>query len=243
VNGQTKDLSAVPAKYEAGDSVNALRLEYGVRHETIEGVLVAAGVQLRSRSTAISTWHARSTEEARRRRTAAASAANAFNRGRPAGLAVQCAKARALEAAGRFASPYEEMLAGWLRARGLAVIPQQAIGPYNADLGSAPVAIEVLGSMVGLQGKKLESRVRRVLYFLEAGWQVLLVLCVSGPGASIAGSVLAEREALARLPPGKREWRILDGSGAVVARGCVEDGAAGLKVALACCRRSLRRRK
>jgi hypothetical protein len=166
------DQAELVARYEAGTSVKALAGSYGLDRVTITSYLKKAGVQMRTMSEQQKIEQARLTPEQRR---ANAAAANMAARGRTLRFEEQCKRARTRQERGLGVSPYELLLREWLTARGVASIPQQAIGPYNADLGLGSVVVELHGGGWHGHGRHHKRGPKRLHYLRTQGYNVAIV--------------------------------------------------------------------
>ena len=155
--------------YRQGMSVLALAIRYGVSRPVISRVLRHANISERSQSEAERVKWSRMTLRQRRRQMAAAHKAT---RGRHPTMAEQCRRALTVQAKGLHISKAETHLRMMLERRRLHPIPQQAIGPYNCDLGLAPVAVEVFGGQWHWSGPHLLRTPERFRHILNAGWHI-----------------------------------------------------------------------
>lgn len=159
-------------RYEAGESENAIAQSFGVARSVIRRCLREEGVTLRTNASANRLMMTQRTPEQHRAYT---SRAHAANRGRPVRFEVLCRKAATLQRLERNVSPAERLLALWLRDRGIDAVPQFAIGPYNADLGTYPVAVEIYGGNWHTGGRHSSRAPKRLRYLFDQGWSVMVV--------------------------------------------------------------------
>jgi very-short-patch-repair endonuclease len=114
----------------------------------------------------------------------------------------------------------EADLAAWLAARGLRVLAQHPVGPYNIDLAVRPVAVEV---HFAANNPVADARLRkRTKNLLDWGWDVVYVW-VTGRHPlieDVADEVVAVVEAAKRQPSARREYRVIRGAGEYVTSGC-----------------------
>jgi len=108
-------------------------------------------------------------------RCAQTEAAHDAVRGRVQPWSERCQRAKTRQERRLGVSPAEELLAIWLRERGISAIPQEAIGAYNADLGANPVAVEIFGGYWHGYGRHKKSSAERFRYILDQGWCVVIV--------------------------------------------------------------------
>ena len=145
-------IDVIAREYLAGVSAKSLARRYGTEPGAIHRRLEAAGVELRGQSEALRQRMQRLTPEQRRIHMRPAQAAIRGHQ-RPTEELVRRASTR--EGRGDLASVGEHRLREMLLARGVETIPQQAIGPYNCDLGAFPVAVEVYGGYWHWTGRHL----------------------------------------------------------------------------------------
>jgi len=158
--------------YLNGMSVKALAERYGVSRTVISHRLWHAGIEARNRSESMLTRMAQTTPEERRR---LASAAHAATRGRVVSEAEKIKRAKTRQERGTHTSKQELLLAGWLRDRGVEAIPQFAIGPYNADLGTEAVAVEIYGGGWHSAGDHAQRSPQRFRYLLDRGLTIVVI--------------------------------------------------------------------
>lgn len=213
------DDAAMVTRYLAGESEKTLAAAFGVDRNGIRRRLLRAGVTPRGRSESMYVRMARTSPEERAR---LASAAHDAVRGKPQSFDFLCKLAAGKE--GRTdgsVSPAELRLADMLREAGLTVIHQKAIGPYNADIATGTVAVEILGG----SWHRSKKHGRRLRYILDAGWDVIYIW-VDGrrhpltPDA--AQYVVAHRKFREANPAAPRCYRIIRGGGQFVAEGSAD---------------------
>lgn len=210
--------------YASGESVNALAEKFGFSRPTITRYLKGAGVTLRSASEQERIKWERMTPDARKRQVEAAHAAS---RGVPKTIESLEKSARTRQERVLHSSPGEVELQAMLAARGVETIRQQAIGPYNCDLGAEPVAVEIFGGNWHWHGKHLRRTPERLRYLLDRGWHVLMVLNAPGIGWGLTEKmgdyVAAYIEGARRNPTALREYRVVRGAGETLASGGADD--------------------
>ncbi|HZU75950.1 MAG TPA: hypothetical protein VFA70_04245, partial [Dehalococcoidia bacterium] len=136
------DLADLVRAYEGGASVALLSRQLGCTRKTIASRLREAGVALRGRHDAeLLKWRQMRSEDRERQ----IRAAHAASTGRTLPDDEKRRRALTIQARGLHISAAERQLRALLSERGIETIPQQAIGPYNCDLGAEPVAVEVWG--------------------------------------------------------------------------------------------------
>lgn len=213
----------IAALYRSGESVNALAKKYGVSRRVIEKRLNEAGVARRGQSEAELLKWSRMSEAQRSRQVAKA---NEAARGSKHSLAHRCKVAATREVRRLGTSPNELKLARLLRRRGVSVTLQKAIGPYNCDLGIAPVAVEVFGGEWHFGGRHLARTPRRVRYLMEAGWHVLMIRTSPRRDpitSATADYVVAYLERARGNPAAGREYRVIRSNGELLAAGGEDD--------------------
>lgn len=166
------DQDEIARRYLAGDSVLAIARDMGVTRRTIDIRLARAGVTKRSPGDQLRIENAKVSPERRKQRAAAAHEAK---RGRPNPTEALERAARTREALGRFGSPEERELAGYLAALGEVAIPQRAIGTYSADLAVGHLAIEVFGGNWHGSGVHARRSPKRFDFFFDAGWNLAII--------------------------------------------------------------------
>jgi very-short-patch-repair endonuclease len=178
-------------------------------------------VPIRDMATAGLSRAAKMTAEERLRQAAAAHAAV---RGTSQSEELLVRRALAKQRKGRYDSPGEMLLGEALSDRGLIVVPQKAIGKYNVDLAVAPVAVEVLGG--GWHSTK-RSHATRTPEILNAGWHLVFVWNHEGSSALSVNAatdyVVAFLQEVRRNPPTVGQYRVISGSGQLLAAGSAED--------------------
>lgn len=202
------------AAYKAGASEYALSQQYGVSRGVITKRLRDAGVERRGMSEAGKVRNESLSLTERKRQAAAA---NRAARMRSTPNIDKLRRALRIEAEGAYESDGEKQLASMLESRGLAPIPQRAIGVHNVDLALLPVAVEVLGG--GWHSVKT-SHTERTPYILDEGWHLIMVWnyegrSALGPGA--AEYIIAFMDEIRRNPPATSQYRVITGQGEVLA--------------------------
>lgn len=208
--------------YLGGKSEYALSLERGVATNVIRRILLENGITPRSHSAAGLVRAAQMTDSERKAQVAAAHVAAT---GREKTFAEKCLTAESRQKNGTTISSYERTLSTMLLDRGIESIHQQAIGPYNCDLGISPVAVEVFGGHWHWAGDHLRRTPKRINYFLDAGWHILIIpVGKSSPlTAKVADYVVAYIENARRNPSAPREYRVVWRAGEFVTIGSLND--------------------
>jgi hypothetical protein len=203
----------VVARFEAGESVQALSIDYGVSRVTVDRWLRHGGREPRNRSEAMLTRMAATDAAERARLTEAAHAAARGRKASPDELARRAASPGTRR---RLVRLGENELAQMLRERGIIPEPQWPIGPYNVDLAVAPVAVEVHRRT----GHPMRTAVlrERAVHIADAGWRVLYVWCSqsvrTGRGVvcfseACADQVVAHVQRAQADPASVREHRVI----------------------------------
>ena len=210
----TLPIGEIVDAYLAGASENALAVQHGVSRGTIAKRLNGAGIERRGLSEAGVTRNQKLTPSERKSQVAAA---NRAARMRTVPQVTKLRNALHVEAAGQSDSAGEATLAAMLEERGLAPIKQRAIGVYNVDMAILPVAVEVLGG--GWHAVK-SVHAERTPYILDEGWHLLMVWdyegrSALGPGA--ANYIVAFLDEIRRNPPATSQYRVISGSGELLA--------------------------
>lgn len=215
------DMDDLVRRYTGGESEQALAKAFGVDRGTIRARLLKAGVQRRGSSEAA---HLRMAHLTAEQRTANASAAHDAVRGTTWTDERLALKAQTIERQGANwagTSPAELMFAGMLRDAGLTVISQKAVGPYNVDVATGTVAVEILGG----SWHRVKKHGERLRYILNAGWDVIYIWVdgLNYPlGLGAAEYVLAHLEFRDGHPAAPRCYRVIRGSGEFVAEGSAD---------------------
>ncbi len=202
-------------RYVAGESENKLASEAGVNRWTFRRRLLAANITPRGRVEAETLKWSRMSPEQRAAQTAAAHAAT---RGRTVDFAEQCRNALGKQRAMSHVAPVENVLAQSLRAYGLVVTQQKAVGPYNLDLAldEAALAVEVCGGNWHGYGRHRTRFFERSEYLFNHGWNLLNVW-VDGRryplGSGCTQYIVAFVEQLRLYPTSPRKYRVLLGNG------------------------------
>lgn len=213
-------VAEIAAAYTAGESELSLSSRYGVGRGVIRRSLKEAGVEVRTMSQAGKVRAAKMSPEAR-----AAQAAAAHEAVRGTKQSPELLERRALlrEQRGGYDSEGETQLAQWLSEQGLQPVPQKAIGKYNVDIAVAPVAVEVLGGGWHLEKRHHATRTPQIL---DAGWHLTFVWNHEGGSALTEGAadyVVAFLDEVRRNPPPVGQYRVISGSGKILATGSRED--------------------
>jgi len=216
---QRRDVPAteIVARYVAGESENVLACAFRVSRQVIRRRLIEAGVTIRDSTAANRLMMAKRSPEEHRRNTEAAHRVPK----KPRTFEQKCKYAVTRQERQTHVSPAELLLREWLRARGIESIPQQAIGPYNTDLGASPVAVEIQGGGWHAYGDHAAIAPKRTRYILDQGWLLIFVWVDRRKWAltpACADYLVALIEQARRDPSMRGEYRVVRGDGKEFAR-------------------------
>ena len=225
----TLDSDYLVERYLSGVSEKGLADELGITRGPIRRHLLEAGVQPRGRSEAETLRWTQMTSGQRAAQVAAAHAAVLGTKKSPADLA-----ARAIHKQQNWTgliTPSEATLRQMLDERGLPTVPQQAIGPYNCDLGAFPVAVEIYGGNWHWYGRHIARTPERFRYLFNRGWHIIAVHVVASRPlkAAAADYIVAFHQQASRNPAAPREYRVIRGDAQPLASGCENDDEISLK--------------
>lgn len=120
------------------------------------------------------------------------------------------------------ASQGEILLRDLLLSKGKSFTPQQAVGPYNVDLGAYPVAVEVWGGAFHFSRDHTE----RFRYLANQGWHLIIVysdIKRSPITIDAANYIIFFLEQSRLDPAAPREYRVIWGNGEVFSAGRLDD--------------------
>lgn len=206
------DVPNLVRAYEGGETVLNLSRRLGVSRPVIVRRLHEAGIPIRGPKEAQTLRMARLSPDERQRITAAAHDAV---RGKRQTLEARINQAIGREKGGKSGSPYEQLLACWLRERGITATIQKAIGPYNADLAFDSVAVEVYGGGWHDAGRHAARARERFDYLFDAGWRVFIIRVEHRHRLmpAVADDLIAFAQTSGADPAGGREYRVVWGDG------------------------------
>jgi hypothetical protein len=200
----------------------AISGQLGVTSGTVRSWLRELGIT-RTPSESSRLWNARLGPEGRQRNAAAAHEAV---RGMTRTLDDLCARAQSREQRGLHISPLDRQLASWLEAAGLPVTLGKAIGPYNVDIATGTIAVEVFGGAWHGGGRALARWPKRARYLLDCGWSVVVVW-VQPPRYPLAIETVEYIVSLAQRvgsdPAAVAQYRVVRGAGQELICGCAQD--------------------
>lgn len=197
-------------RYLAGESENRLARESGRSRIAFRSFLLRHGVEPRSYTEANRLLATARTPEQRR---SYASAAQAARRGQQDSMSTREARARSNEITGHRIGRWEKELTDELIGRGLPVRPQQAVGPYNLDLGIRPVAVEVHSEST--MPHRITRHRERLEYLINREWLVVYVLAAGGSLSLslVANQIVALCELAQGMPPGQSQYWVIRRTG------------------------------
>jgi len=210
------------AAYVAGESEKSISDRIGWSRRAIRRCLTEAGVAIRGQSEAEKIRWSRMTPEQRERQVVAAHDAT---RGIAQPFERQVKKAKTIQEKMGNVSPAERRLRSMLDERGMETIPQEAIGPYNCDLGAFPVAVEVWGGGWHWHGRHAARVDERFRYILRAGWH-LLVLSIGRDDPlsdELVDYVVTYIDQVRDRPDAIREYHLVWNSGKITTSGRADD--------------------
>lgn len=209
----------IAARYTSGESENAIAKSLGVSRNVIATRLRVAGAERRTSAAANQLLASQTplTEHHRRIRIA-----QDANRGRKQSFEHRCHIAASRQTNISNSSPAEIMLVQWLADEGIWSTPQQAIGPYNVDIGAYPVAVEILGG-AWHAGKSIHPK--RTRYILDQGWSLVFIWShIRRSPLTFAATdyVAAFLKELRSNPSSVGQYRVIRGDGQELARGSAD---------------------
>lgn len=214
------DVEDLVERYVGGESEKALGLRYGVNRTSIRSRLVAAGIAIRGQREANVLRMRREGPEGRALLLASAHAARRGTHDPPERVLART-KVRARNNADKtwLVGAGEADLRLWLRHRGLLMTPQLAVGPYNLDLARRPIAVEV--AAINNMPLHVPRWRQRSKYLAEHGWAICYVWVTDAHRLTkaAANEVIAFNKFAQGHPPAAGQYRVVRGSGEVVATG------------------------
>ena len=215
------DSESIIARFTAGESVLDLSRALGVSRSVIVRTMREHRVSVRSRSEAIKlAWKRRDQAQ----RLSHMAPAHRAVLGRRQSLEERIGRALTVQARTVIRSKYEISLREMLTAAGVETIPQQAVGPYNCDLGAFPIAVEVFGGNWHFFGTHASRAPERLRYFLDRGWSVVMVVVsrdnpLDQGGADYCRTFIEQTRS---NPTARREYRMIRGTGELLASGYLD---------------------
>ena len=197
--------------------MKSLSGRYGVSRTAIEPRLRAAGIPIRGR---IETNRAMADARTPEENMQIMAAAHRASRGVPKTLEQRTKSAQTREFRKIGVSDSERALARMLKTRGIAAIPQKAIGPYNVDLAAGTVAVEIFGGGWHAYGIHKRRTPERLRYILDEGWNLLIIWDLVGRWPIDDGGadyVAAFVEETSSDPAIRGQYRVIWGDGKAAA--------------------------
>lgn len=206
----------IAAAYLSGESEFAIARMCGISRSAIRLRLLDTGVILRDQTEANRLLAAQTPQEEHLRRIRIAQGST---RGRKQTMQHRVRIAQTRERNRSHASIAEGYMCEWLKARGVDIVPQKAIGPYNVDIGTFPVAVEILG---GNWHRSRTRHIERTRYIFDNGWNLVFVWVNATRSPLMPEAcdyVVAFLDELRRNPTAASQYRVIRGDGQELARG------------------------
>lgn len=207
----------IARRYSNGESSNALAQAFGVSRTAIDYRLRSAGVHLRTNPDANRLMAASRTPDENRLLMLAAQASVRGSKRTHESL---CRAAASREVSPSWVAAHtseeERQMCRWIEARGLVVTPQKAIGPYNVDLATGAVAVEIFGGGWHQYGSHRMRTAKRLGYILDQGWHLMIIWAINArwPIDTLAADeIVAFAKSARRDPSGRGQHRVIWGDG------------------------------
>lgn len=212
-----KDELEIVNQYKAGLSCLACAKKFDRSRSFINHVLLYHGIELRNGSEANVLRFKHQTTEDRRKITAKA---NKVMRSLPKSFHVKSskkqaeAKAKSLSKVGQHELEY----AAYFKKHGFSCAPQKPFGAYNIDIAVGSVAVEIHVNSNHPHRHSFYSK--RIVDLLKGGLSVLYVKVTSkGVNAFGLNQALAHLKELSSHPAGSCQYRVIRGTGELIAVG------------------------
>lgn len=212
----------VVERYQSGETQTALAAAFNTTQQAISLIVAASNARITRSEAERRKWSTMTAEQ----RTAQYAAAHAATKGRKPTDAERILQAISRQNAMSMATDEEGELAAVLRSKGLEVIQQQAVGPYNLDFGIAPVAVELFGGGWHAWGAHLDRTPKRLMDLADAGWNIVIVWTRWDhrlDHEAVARDVVAYHQVASADPSFTRQYRVIWGDGQFQGAGCVDD--------------------
>lgn len=212
--------------YEAGKSENAIAEHFGTSRSVVRAWLLDTPAKVRGR---LEASRLRASQMTDKEKKVIMKAAQEATRGIPLSKDHKEKIAKTREKNKTSMSETEILLFSWLdnnllvRYNDVDLVPQKAIGPYNADIAVGPVAVEVFG---GNWHSSKPGHAKRSRYILNAGWHMVFVWVNARRSpltAAVADYVVAFANEMSRNPTAIRQYRVIRGDGQELSRGSIND--------------------
>lgn len=202
-------------RYIVGESEKKLACEAGINRWTFRQRLLDAGIRPRNQSEAEKLKWAGMTPAQRAHQV---DGAHAASRGRILSFREKHAQALGKEKRLCHVAPIETELATTLRAYGLCITQQKAIGTYNVDVAIhvPPIAVEIFGGSWHCYGRHLARFHKRIKYILDQGWHVVIIWLDARRYPLRKGAIeylVVLQQELSGNPVSQRQYRVILGDG------------------------------
>lgn len=217
------DIDSAKAMFDSGIGIRGIAENFGVPVSTARLAFQEAGFALRNRS---EQQFARMAKASPEEKSAITRAANIAATGRVVQMGSKIKTANTCQSRlNRRMSIAESTFAEMLRERGISISQQTAVGPYNCDLTTDSVAVEIWGGYWHFYGEHAARNEERFRYILNSGWNVIILgITAKFPlSESVADYVVSEIQRLRRNPPSIREYRMIWGAGDFTSGGSLDD--------------------
>lgn len=217
-------IEEISRKYRAGVSLHQLSMDYGSTSRTIKGALVRHGTPMRTKAEAIRLSISQSDTRIRfgQHRLGRPSAL----KGRPRSQTTLAKRAQTIEQNGTYISKDELKVADWLLDLGVKTTAQKAYGPYNVDLATDRVVIEIFGGNWHATGAHKERAGTRFRHLLNEGLNVVVIWVDRSkhPLSAEAAEYIADYiEYSASSPTERGRFRSIRGNGSEAFQGGIDD--------------------
>ena len=208
----------IAERYIAGESGVSIAREFGIHSVTLYKHLERAGIPRRSFSAATSLWLAQETRDQQIARLTPAWTARRSSHV-PTSTLKRRARTFQTTQTGHISAD-EVLIKNWLLDEGLQPIPQFAIDRFNIDLALLPIAVEILSDKASPMSRRPDRR--KVEYLTNRGTWVLYIWITKRFPAdrqAVVSNVIAFREMAQADPSPVGKYRVIRGSGELVAEG------------------------
>jgi hypothetical protein len=223
-------------RYLAGESENSIAKSFSISRPKIRRLLRRGDVLIRDSLAANRLMMSKRTPEENRKNVQQAHMAV---RGSVRTLSAGCKQAITRQHRGGFDSVDEQTFFESLQVRNMFPIPQQAIGPYNCDIGLHPIAVEIFGGGWHWYGKHLARLPERLNFLMDAGWTVIMIVVQKRrqPLTTAATNHVVEQFKIFSSDPTRTpEYQVVGGTGNLIARGSIQNNNIATVHSFACAR-------
>jgi len=165
-------IKKIAQAYLSGQPEYKIAKFYHVSRNVIRLRLLMAGIRPRTESEARRLCWQQMTPEQRKNQLKAAHDATKGSK-MPLEALEKAAKTKEKNAL-KHCSKYELQFQKMLEKRGIKTVLQKAVGPYNCDLATFPVCMEIFGGNWHSYGRHAARFEKRIRYLLNHGWFVLI---------------------------------------------------------------------